>query len=706
MFVSCKNHLKSAGSAFLALLAGAALFGCSASTGTPTCPTNQIANADGKCVPRPPDMDIVNPVDLNGPVVDMTVTVLPDLLPSVAPDLFQGLPFGSPCDDNSICASSECLLSGTGGVCTQMCATAADCPNGWGCYGVAGVDGTVTNLCVMEHDQLCNPCRTGADCSSTEEDLCLPYTTGGSFCARDCTTISCPTGYSCQTVINVPGDMAGTAKQCVPQSGAVRLQLVDHRRQESVCSITTSLGTQCPGTRTCQGSTGWSSCAPPSLTDVPDDSYSDSNCDGIDGDITAGIFVAQVGGLDLAGCGTNPGNACQSIGVGLLRAGQAPTKPYVYVQAGTYNEELLPTSNVTIVGGYDTNWQRGPYGAPSHTVRITGNSFDVNESQYITVKVHGVTNATLMEMEVIGISADARSHPGLGSYAVHIAGSTGITLHNIGIIAGNGAKGSDGTPGTPASSTAATASMKGGQGGNAVSYGDFTCSTARPAAGTAGTNNCPDNDPPNGGAGGAGGDINDTKDFFGICTASPHGGLNGSAAAYATGSPTFYGQPGGGGPTNNATVSCNQPTPGGTGDGGRAPINGGGGAGASSALTGGELTGNYGVGVGGSSGFLGSNGTGGGGGGGGGGSDVSFSTSNESGGGGGGGGAGGCRARAAGGPGAPGGGSFGIFVVNSTSISVTGGAIQIGTGGPGGTGGAGALGQGGRRTRSRRTADG
>src|SRR4051794_28958137 len=94
-------------------------------------------------------------------------------------------------------------------------------------------------------------------------------------------------------------------------------------------------------------------CAPldaavhPGAADKPDLAFEDTNCDGIDGDSAAAVFVAT-GGPDAAtGSKANP---LQTINAGIAKA-TAEGKD-VYVAGGTYNQILDLADNVGVYGGY------------------------------------------------------------------------------------------------------------------------------------------------------------------------------------------------------------------------------------------------------------------------------------------------------------------------------------------------------------------
>ena len=157
--------------------------------------------------------------------------------------------FGEPCTDGSQCQSTICILLGTGGVCTELCAN--DCPAaGWGCLGVTGVvdPGQVTQVCVPTSDQLCTPCQHDSECTLLGMDSCVQEVSGRSYCARDCSSVACPTGYDCT--------QEGATKECMPHSGACDCNVAAQNGTTEACTITTPLATSCAGTLDMRGR-GW-----------------------------------------------------------------------------------------------------------------------------------------------------------------------------------------------------------------------------------------------------------------------------------------------------------------------------------------------------------------------------------------------------------------------------------------------------------------
>jgi hypothetical protein len=653
------------------------VLGCNATAGRPDCEKNNTcAGTTG-----------TSGGTTGGGGMDMTVLSTDLAMPPV-PDLSQGSKgFGEPCGNNSECASDLCVLAGIGGICSKLCNN-DPCPEGYGCYGVLGaVDpGQVAQVCVPDKNLLCTPCNDSVECSTASVDICYAFPSGGKFCARDCTTVSCPTGYSCQDV--TVG--AASFKQCLPVSGACdcNAMLVGSVK---ACPLTTPFGT-CTGKETCMGDSGWSGCAPPSTSDIPDDNYSDDNCDGIDGDVSLGIFVAKndVNAVDDPTCGTLM-KPCKSIGQGMTNAVVA-SKPNLYVQAASYNEVVILAAGKSIFGGYDNNWQRAPRSQTGHTVTITG-ALESTDGQYLTVKAHDlIVNSTIADVVLVGPTPPnptANGATGQSTYVVHAKNAT-LTLHNVTVTAGNGAKGHNGSIGGNASNVNPTAGMSGAVGGNGQYDINLCNDTSFGGGGGGGTNaSCGNTGAGSGGNGGK----EDTDCccqtclpvigcFCTTCTGSCCNATSGSQGGNGA---QFGGSFGHGGV---AAATCSSGSDGQPGSVHNGP--------AGSKGSGGALDGSgYWATNAGSGGGAGGAGGGGGGGSGSGGCDsgnVPFE--NSAGGGGGGGGAGGCAAVSGGGGGGGGGATFAVVAYNST-VTVTNSTITRGAGGGGGDGGNGGRGQSG-----------
>jgi len=404
-------------------------------------------------------------------------------------------------------------------------------------------------------------------------------------------------------------------------------------------------------------------CTPVGGLDLPDLTFVDSNCDGIDGDRSTSIFVSPLGNNANTGFYGSP---VATIAQGILRAQQNGFST-VLIAAGFYAGVVDVAAGISLYGGYDANtWAR----AGTNNSVISGGIIGAN---VFGVRALNIVVSTRLDLLVVTVGNAVSA--GGSVYGVHVAGSnSALVLSRLRVTSGRGADGSDGSGG--------------GAGGNANNgnVGSTGCDGCSSAGGGGGGGFSPCGR--SGGGGGLGGYDNNP----GGGGTTPFGGGTGGG--------------GGGGARGCSTCSgCNGQTTGSIGlagtdgaSGGNGP-NGAAGSGAGSVASNLWQPGNGGTGSGGGDGF-----GGGGGGGGGGGADecyanvfvcVSVNTCNrDRGGGGGGGGGGGCGG-GGGNAGTGGGASFGIFLAGS-SPTLDSNTITPGRGGDGGDGGGGgSLGSGG-----------
>ena len=370
----------------------------------------------------------------------------------------------------------------------------------------------------------------------------------------------------------------------------------------------------------------------PGAPDKPDVAFEDTNCDGIDGDLSKAIFVDGGGGLDTrSGAREFPKKTITNA----LAAAKAAGKD-VYVAAGTYAESLALEPNVGIYGGYTPNFSARSLTEPT---TITGGPQ--------AALADGDIGVVLQLLTFQGAAAA----PGGSSYGLRIVNNAKVAVQRVlaaGGTAGAGGVGSSGPTGNT--------------GGNGTTGNSSTCGTSQAGSTTGGSGGGS-----SGGSGGAGG-------------TSAGGGANG-----VTGSGTAGGFRGAGG--GGANGGANQTG----GNGGPGLVGGPGAAGpnATPATFTPEAAGAGGWA--GTSGTTATAGTGGSGGGGGGGGGAAYNAIyNAPGGGGGSGGAGGGGGNPGGG-GTAGGASFGVYIYNASLVSRDA-TLRGGTGGAGGNGGTGGTG--------------
>ncbi len=164
---------------------------------------------------------------------------------------------------------------------------------------------------------------------------------------------------------------------------------------------------------------------PSTAVDDPDDSFTDSNCDGIDGDKSKAIFVATTGSDTADG---SIGSPVATLNHGIEVAIAA--KKDVYVCKGNYSEPSIQiaTSGVRVYGGYDCTkaWQRN---SSSQAQLVSTSS--------TAVSVKDVSAPVVFDrIDITAASATAGSD---SSTALLVSNSSNVTLRHGTYAAGSGA---------------------------------------------------------------------------------------------------------------------------------------------------------------------------------------------------------------------------------------------------------------------------
>lgn len=206
------------------------------------------------------------------------------------------------------------------------------------------------------------------------------------------------------------------------------------------------------------------SCIPTGANDVPDDEFVDSNCDGIDGDKRAAIFVSPDGKDTNDGSFGSPANTI-SKGIELAAARGKD----VYVCTADYAENLVvDTKAVNIFGGYDcVTWSRDNQRAS--VVPATGTALTLRH----------VSEMTVDRMRFLAANAKTA---GESSIAAQISASEHVVLSHLELTAGNGAVGVAGAPVSTAKQAQAGADGIAGNYCNPY-LSDWPCDVAVPTGG-------------------------------------------------------------------------------------------------------------------------------------------------------------------------------------------------------------------------------
>jgi hypothetical protein len=242
-------------------------------------------------------------------------------------------------------------------------------------------------------------------------------------------------------------------------------------------------------------------CLPEAGTDEPDDEFSDTNCDGIDGDASSAVFVAPTGSDADPGTMNAP---VRTLGKGIDKA--AAGGKAVYVCDAEYAENVkLDHVAVSLYGGYDcaNGWRR----LRDHAI--------VKPPSGLPLVIDGADALVVVDRMAFR-AADAVTHSE-SSIAASVHDSKNVRFVHTEFTAGNGADGQDGgavaflvtlpeTAGFGESAIHAESCGTLGR-GDGVGEGDPVACSSLPAGGHGTLVICPDGLPVIGGRGGRGGNF-------------------------------------------------------------------------------------------------------------------------------------------------------------------------------------------------------
>ena len=214
--------------------------------------------------------------------------------------------------------------------------------------------------------------------------------------------------------------------------------------------------------------------------DEPDPEGIDADCDGIDGELEKGVFVASYGRPNAAGTIEDPFDTIQAA---IFLASTQPQRNYIYVASGVYAESLTLRGSVKIYGGYSIDFHRRD---------ITGNETAIfGQEPQPQLGLHGTINVNSASVPVVvdgfTISGFDALTPSESSYTVYLRNCTNsVQFSNCVIRAGDGAPGVRGTPGQEGEHAPGQAR----QGSQPGASNQLVCSGTRSPGGAGDNNSC------------------------------------------------------------------------------------------------------------------------------------------------------------------------------------------------------------------------
>jgi hypothetical protein len=619
-----------------------------------------------------------------------------------------------PCQEDANCLGddSACVELADGSFCAKACASAPDCPAGYQCSDVGGAwpqcipltnactcDGSNTSLskaCSVawtpsDPDQPAYTCTGLEQCTGSGWGTCVLPVEACDYVDNDCDGLL-------DEPFKSPAGQYVKVEHC--GGCGISCLALAYPHAEPVCDASGALpqcSYQCTGgyKDTNKLSDDGCECLPVAGPDLAGDGV-DGNCDGIDGEVAKGVFVAK-NGKD-----SNPGTQkapLVTISKALEQAADFGKRD-VYVATGVYSENLILKKGVGIFGGYSADFlTRNPVVYETAIVGQAPTGSALGTVTGISVGLSADPQSTLLDGFTI-FGPYTGNQAGASSYAIHLAGcGPQLQIRQNRVFGGAAGQGSTGNPGIDGTDGTTAAQGTSTSDAGYTGSGSRSCTASKQKeGGVGGALTCLDGKAIDGGKGGRSECPN-----YGKLPASTENGATGKGTSAGGGGSAGYDSQI---DTDYECSLCFVPEnnlPSMPDDGAAGQDGSWGTAGAGCKTTQGQVVdghwGSYSA----TTGAAGTHGSGGGGGGAGGGVEVlSFFCTTASGpwghdlgGSGGGGGSAGCRGTGGSG-GTGGGGSFGIFVTFPSAPNgvpvITGNTISPGSGGAGGAGGPGGAG--------------